>query len=204
LADANLTGPDVQNAIQNFGHPNDFQAFLNENGKNIPKSPALFARFDRIDTGTVNGLTGRHVVMGDVNKDMAKGFLSSLTPRKIASDDFRLDNFSVAADNTPGSSPTGRDISIQWAKVLGEYVPHSIVDNFDPSDRLNFMGADKRAALLKVLARNKAAFTSTVEGQRKYNEVLATVTANRQDHEDAIHILDDEDDAATIRSSLGL
>ncbi len=204
LAENNLLGTEVSNAVQGFGHPEDFKMVLKENGKNLPKSPGQFARFDSDIPTKVNPLTGDPTIMGDVNSGMAKSFLSGLTPFKVAGDDFKIDNFNIAADNTPNSSPTAKRVSAQWAQVLGEYLPHSIEDNFDPADRRNFMGADKRAALLKAMARNKASFTDTAEGQRKFNEIMAMVNANIASHRDAIHLLEQEDDWADIEYRLGL
>lgn len=204
LADNNLLGPEVGNAIHGFGHPQDYQIMIKENGKNMGKSPGQFARFDRSDPATTNPLTGDPVIMGDVNEGIAKSFLSGLTPFKVAGDDFKIDNFNIAADNTPDSTPPAKRVSGQWAQMLGEYLPHSIEDNFDPSDRRNFMGADKRAALLKAMARNKASFISTVEGQRKFNEIMAMVNANLGSHQDAIHLLQQESDWDDIEYRLGL
>lgn len=201
LAENNLLGPGLGNAIQSFGHPEDYQMMLSENGKNIGKSPAQFTRFDRDIPNKINPLTNQPVVMGDINKGMAQSFIASLTPFKIAGDDFRIDNFSIGADT---SSATAIRNSKQWAQILGEYLPHSVEDNFDPSDRRNFMGADKRAALLKVMARNQGEFISTQEGLAKYNEVLQMVQGNIAHHRDALHLLEQEDDWDDIRDTLDL
>lgn len=204
LAKDNLLGPELGNAIHGFGHPQDFQMLIKENGKNMGKSPGQFARFDRDNPSEVNPLTGDPIVMGDVNGGMAKSFLSGLTPFRVAGDDFKIDNFNIAADNTAKSTATAVRISKQWSRVLGEYLPHSIEDNFDPTDRRNFMGADKRAALLKAMGRNKLEFTYTQEGLRKYDEILDMVKNNLGAHQDAIHLLEQEADWASIRATLGL
>lgn len=204
LAKDNLVGPELGNAIHGFGHPEDYQMMIKENGKNMSDSPGQFARYDRSDPSSTNPLTGNPVVMGDVNPGIAKSMLSGLTPFKVAGKDFKVDTIAVAADNTAKSTPTAVRASKQWARVLGEYLPYSVEDNFDPTDKRNFMGADKRATLLKVMARNQAEFTSTPEGQKKYGEILHMVQSNKPDHQDAIHLLEQEDDWAHIKATLGL
>ena len=204
LAENNLVGTDVSNAIQGFGHPEDFKMVLKENGKNLPKSPGQFARFDSDNTSKVNPLTGDPTIMGDVNGGMAKSFLSGLSPFKVAGDDFKIDNFAIAADNTSESTSTAVRISKQWTQVLGEYLPYSMEDNFNPAERRSFMGADKRAALLKAMARNQAEFIATPEGLRKYKEIMKMVHGNISSHQDAIHLLEQEDDWGYIKSTLGL
>lgn len=202
LADNNLTGPEIGNAIKAFGHPADAYMLSLENGKNLGKSPGLFARYNHVpDSGETNPL-GQQAKLLDVNERFASSFLSSQTPERIKGEEFKVDNFHLGANNKPGSSAVEIDISKQWTKVMAQEL--DLVPNFDPKDRRTFMAPDKRAATLMMMARNPDEFRMTERGRKQYDEILDLVKSNKDANSSALHLIDKEKDAADIRAKLGL
>ena len=209
LADKNLLGTEVMGTIQShsraFQQPAELQMVLQENGKNIRNSPAMFARHDRSDPTKTNAL-GRAVRIGDVNPELASGFFSGLTASRFGGDDFSQDNLKLMTNNKAGASQEAQDMARQVATVFGEHGPTSAMQQAFRHGRPGFAPADKRAGLLESMARNPAEFTSTPEGQLLWDTILDQVytdmAADPTSHIDAYNILDRTD--PTLRGILGL
>ncbi|HVE80896.1 MAG TPA: hypothetical protein VNA68_02015, partial [Candidatus Dormibacteraeota bacterium] len=177
LADKNQLKSPQMNAIQAYSaanHVPDFEDALRESGKNMGKIPALLAR----NTD------------GSLNEGTVGGMVQSWTAGKIAGDDVALENFKVGS-NIKGNPELARQFSDVFAKNAS---PSEVAKNFDSSSR-SFMGADKRAEMLKMMARS-AAFDSG-SGLTVKNEVLKQIRGSEgggvAKHQDALKLLEGGD-----------
>jgi hypothetical protein len=199
LADNNLTGPDLTNQIKRWAEADpdkrqkDYRMFAFENGKNIVKTPALFARYDKPQTG--DNILGQPTRIGDINAGLARGFLAGLMPEAIKDNgDFKLDNYKVASNYKPGvNDAVTNSVSQQWAKEFFTDLPReAFLQTFDHTDRRTFKGPDKRGETLIALARHKDMMTNpanpayTPELHDMYNSIVSQVSANWDHHRDAI------------------
>ena len=196
LAENNLMDVKTLDAIQGFGHPEDLQMVLRENGKNFGKAPMLYGRHAKDDPS-------KGVVRGDINAKAVQSAMTGMTAGKFRDDDFKIDNLKVASANIPSNTTRVREVAQQAARSFSEMPAIEIQRSFDPSGR-NFADANKRAELLKVMARNQADFTATAQGQRLWNAVISQIQANPAQHIDALDNIDNEDDGAAIRTTLGI
>lgn len=196
LAENNLMDIKTLNAIQGFGHPEDLQMVLRENGKNFGKSPLLYGRHAKDDPT-------KGVVRGDINAKAIQSSMTGMTASKFKDDDFKLDNLKVASANTIDNSARVRAVARQAASGLSEMPAIEMQRAFDPSAR-SFADANKRAELLKAMGRNQAEFTATAQGQRLWTAIINQVQANPAQHIDALDNIDAEADGANIRTTLGI
>lgn len=207
LADKNMTGDKVANAILGSGHKADYQALLDENGRNFGDSPGLWARHKFTDASKNNVLDNPQQ-MGDVNGKAIKSALAGMTAARFGSNDFKLDTLSVAANNKPTSTARERDISQQMARLMGQELSLNVAEAFDPANAKPWSNtpATKRAELLKALARNKEQFTvhGGAHGLQLWNTIVGHLLANQAAYTDEIKLIDGEDDHDHIRNQLGI
>ena len=185
LADINLVGGELTNAMafSEKSSPKDFAMLMKENGKNLSKSPGLYARFEHLsdpEKETKNPF-GDDAKLGDINADMAKGFIKGLNAYKLASDDFKLDNFKVMTDT---DTPDAERIGKQWTQFFSEKIDSAeLAKAYDFNNR-SFMSGDKRAELLKAMVLHKDVFDPDVR-----TAVLDQIRSQRDKHESVINDL---------------
>jgi len=173
LADNDLTGVSLAKAIRTRGTDRDRQALTQENGKNLSSSLGVFGSFE---TDPATGLrtegSGSALLRGTTASDIKQKFKTS--------------SFDAATDPT---DTQGQLFSEAFAHNMSEV---DLEHTFDTSHR-DSAGADKRAAILKMMARNPSHF-ATGRGRQLRDKVMREVKSGG--NADAVALLSGSDKTA--------